>query len=277
MASSHATPLIALLTDFGTADGYVGVMKAVILGIVPDVPLVDLSHEIPPQDVRQAAWILHTLWPYLPQWAICLAVVDPGVGTARRPIAFTVRGLTFVGPDNGLFSYVLAAREPEQIVTLTNPAYHLPHPSATFHGRDLFAPVAAYLARGVPLSELGPQMPGASLVRFDLPQPADHPHGLLGHVVHVDRFGNLITDFGPGLAAQILGDAHVRLRIGPTQVTDRATTFAAGPAEEPFMLIDSSGHLAIAVRNGSAAGCLGAVLGTEVLALGVSHPKGPEP
>jgi S-adenosylmethionine hydrolase len=260
--------MIALLTDFGTADGYVGVMKAVMLGIAPGVPLVDLSHEIPPQDVRGGAWVLHTLWRYLPQGTVCLAVVDPGVGTERRPVAFASEGRVFIGPDNGLFSYVLDAAPVESAVVLANEAYQLPVRSATFHGRDIFAPAAGHLAAGVALTELGPALEPASLSTFSPSHPAEHPRGLIGHVVHVDRFGNLITDFGPALARTILDDPRVSLRLGPAEIAARAATFATAPANVPFALIDSSGHLAIAVRDGSAAARLGAGTGSEVLAVG---------
>lgn len=268
-----AVPMIALLTDFGTADGYVGVMKAVMLGIAPGVPLVDLSHEVPPQDVRGGAWVLHTLWRYLPEGTICLAVVDPGVGTERRPIAFRSGGRMFVGPDNGLFSYVLDAAPAEAAVVLANPVYQLPTPSATFHGRDIFAPAAGHLAAGVPLAELGPALEPDALTRFSPSHPTEHPQGLLGHVVHVDRFGNLITDFGPAVARAVLDDPRVSLRLGPAEIGARAATFATAPANIPFALLDSSGHVAIAVRDGSAAARLGAGTGTEVLAVGARLPQ----
>jgi S-adenosyl-L-methionine hydrolase (adenosine-forming) len=268
MTSARSVPMVGLLTDFGTADGYVGVVKAVILGIAPGVPLVDLSHEIPPQDVRGGAWVLHTLWRYLPEGTICLAVVDPGVGTERRPVAFVSEGRVFIGPDNGLFSYVLDAAPVESAVELANPAYRLPMQSTTFHGRDIFAPAVGHLAAGVALAELGPKTEPASLERFRPPHPEEHPQGLLGHVVHVDRFGNLITDFGPELAHAVLDDPRVSLRVGPAEIGARASTFATAPANMPFALVDSSGHLAIAVREGSAAARLGAGTGTEVLAVG---------
>jgi S-adenosylmethionine hydrolase len=273
MATQGTAPMVALLTDFGTADGYVGVMKAVVLGIAATVPLVDLSHEIAAQDVQGGAWVLHTLWRYLPARAVCLAVVDPGVGTERRPIAVQVAGHVFVGPDNGLFSYILDADPVELAVTLENPRYQLPTPSATFHGRDIFAPAAGHLAAGVALTELGPQVDPDTLSRFDLPRPAQEARGLLGHVVHVDRFGNLITSFGPDLVRAVVGDPHVTLRVGAAEIGARASTFAKAPASVPFALVDSSGHVAIAVREGSAAARLGAGTGTEVLAVGAKYPE----
>lgn len=273
MDGPRAAPLIALLTDFGMADGYVGVMKAVILGIAPRMPLVDLSHEVPPQDIRTGAWLLYTSWRYLPPGSVCLAVVDPGVGTARRPVAFMTDDRLFVGPDNGLFGYVLAACSASHATLLDDPRYQSPSPAATFHGRDIFAPAAAHLAAGISLEALGTPLDPQALLTLALPTPERHAAGTLGHVLHVDRFGNLITDFGPTLAATILDDPQMRLRVGVAEITARATTFAAGPAEAPFALIDSSGHLAIAVRDGSAAERLGVSRGAAVLALGI-EPDG---
>src|SRR5690349_16009936 len=147
-----ATPAVVLLTDFGLADGYVGIMKGVLLGIAPRAPLVDLSHDVPPQDIATGAWILHTAWRYFPPGSIFLCVVDPGVGSARRPVALRANARLFVGPDNGLFTYVLASEPPDASVILDNPRYRLPAPSATFHGRDIFAPAAGHLAAGMPLA-----------------------------------------------------------------------------------------------------------------------------
>lgn len=268
------SPIIALLTDFGTRDGYVGVMKGVILGIAPECRLVDLTHDIAPQDVRSGAWVLSTSWRYFPEGSVFLCVVDPGVGSERRPIALHVSGRTFVGPDNGLFSYVLAADEPKRAVVLDKPLYHLPLPSATFHGRDIFSPCAAHLARGILLEAVGSVIPAASLVTFPLPHPEWADDDLLvGHVVHTDRFGNLITDFDTGLTGAILTAPTIELRIAGFAVAARAATFAAGPDGQPFALRDSSGHLALAVRNGSAAAVIGAGEGDEIRVTGL-HRQG---
>lgn len=269
MDTARAAPLIALLTDFGVADGYVGVMKAVMLGIAPGVPLVDLSHDVPPQDIHVGAWLLHTSWRFLPPGSVCVAVVDPGVGTERRPVAFDAGGRLFVGPDNGLFSYVLDASPAIVATLLDDPHYQLPTPAATFHGRDIFAPAAAHLAMGVAVSALGSPLDPQTLITVPLSTPEPQSAGVVGHVLHIDRFGNLITDFGPTLAPLILAHPRLRLRVGPEEITTRAATFADGPVDAPFALIDSSGHLAIAVRDGSAAARLGVARGAEVLALGV--------
>lgn len=268
--------LVALLTDFGTRDGYVGVMKGVMLGIAPDARLVDLTHEIAPQDVRTAAWVLHTSWRSFPEGSVFLCVVDPGVGTSRRPVALRAGGRLFVGPDNGLFSYVLTGAPAERAVVLDKPLYHLPTPSATFHGRDIFAPCAAHLARGILLDAVGTPVPPESLVRLPLPQPEWRDGTLIGHVLHTDTFGNLITDLDPLRANTILAAPDVRLCVAGETITERCHTFGEGPEGQPFALRDSSGHLAIAVRNGSAAARLGAGVGDEVIVLGLEPDTNPD-
>ena len=262
-------PLVALLTDFGTADGYVGVMKGVMLGIAPRLALVDITHEIAPQDVRSAAWVLHTSWRFFPEHSVFLCVVDPGVGSARRAVAVRVAKRIFVGPDNGLFSYVLSAEPAEMAVTLDNPRFHLPAPSSTFHGRDIFAPCAAHLARGKALDEVGSPVLPESLVTFALPQPERRGDILVAHVAHIDHYGNVITDIGPELAASVLAAPNASLEVNGHSVAARGRAFADGPEGEPFFLQDSSGHLALAIRNGSAAATLGVSGDAEVSVTGV--------
>ena len=262
MTSIQRRPVIALLTDFGQADGYVGVMKGVMLGIAPDATLVDLSHEVPPQDVATGAWLLHTAWRSFPAGTVFLCVVDPGVGSDRRPIALHMADRYFVGPDNGLFSYILPSAE--VAVVLDDPRYHLPQTSATFHGRDIFAPCAAWLARMTPLTALGSSLPVADLVTLDLPEPFWQDGELIGRILHIDHYGNLITSFGPDMAVHILASKAATLHVGARRITARASHFAAGPEGAPFLLRDSSGHLAIAVRNGNAAVSLNARQGQEV-------------
>lgn len=252
-----AIPLVALLSDFGLRDGYPGVMKGVILGIAPGTPLVDLTHEIPPQDVRAAAWVLHTSWRSFPEDSVFLCVVDPGVGSARHPIALQTGGRYFVGPDNGLFSYPLAEETDARAVILDNPRYFPATPlSMTFHGRDIFAPAAGRLAAGVSFEELGQALAVDALARFPLPQPEWRQNELLAHVVHIDHFGNILTDVkGPWAQAVFTAPAPT-LTIAGRRITARARTFAEGPADALFLYSDSSGHLAIARRNGSAAAAL---------------------
>lgn len=267
--------LITLTTDFGLRDGYVGVMKGIIAGIVPQATVIDLTHDLAPQDLRSAAYLLWTALPYFSPDAVHLAVVDPGVGTARRALAARTPWGFLVGPDNGLFSYIWAAAPPELIVELANPAYRLSAVSSTFHGRDLFAPAAAHLACGVPLTAFGP--PVSDPVRWPLPRLEGVAGGLRGEVLYVDRFGNCITSIGR------LTWAGEGLRLTPafgqgpacTFRADRAMVQAAGrywplrrtygdvASGEPLALIGSAGLLELAVAQGSAA-ALGVTLGTGV-------------
>ena len=288
--------IITLTTDFGLADGYVGTMKGVILGIAPTATIVDISHNIPPQNVREAAYTLYAAYPYFPQGAIHVVVVDPGVGSERRGIALRTPQATFVAPDNGVLSYVVAGERVEQIVHLTNPGYHLSPVSRTFHGRDIFAPAAAHLARGVPLAELGD--PLTDIVTFPLPRPQVRPDGtIVGQVIHVDRFGNLITSItatdlashsGPKIALRGLpnprfgpgsgdpGRAKVDLTDPPLlgasvieikgqSIRGIASNYAEVATGKLLALVGSSDRLEIAVSGGSASQTLEAKVGDEVL------------
>jgi hypothetical protein len=256
--------IITLTTDFGLADGYVGTMKGVILGIDPTASVVDISHDITPHDVREAAYTLYAAYPYFPQGTIHVVVVDPGVGSQRRAIALRTPQATFVAPDNGVLSYVVAGERVEEIVHLTNPGYHLSPVSRTFHGRDIFAPAAAHLARGVPLAELG--QPLAKIFTFPLPRPQARPDGtIVGQVIHVDRFGNLITS----IKATDLAD-RPRLREGIIEIKGRsirriANSYAEVTLGRLLAIVGSSDHLEIAVSGGSASQTLEAKAGDEVL------------
>jgi len=258
-----AMRLITLTTDFGLEDAYVGVMKGVILGINPAATIVDLCHAISPQDVRAAAFLLHTAWPYFPPGTIHVVVVDPGVGSQRRAIAVDVGAATFVAPDNGVLSYVLAAAAAKNppAVHLTNQRYWLARVSATFHGRDIFAPVAAHLSLGVPLADLGEPLSLGELVTFPLPRPERQGDTWVGHVVHVDHFGNLVTD----LEAEAIGDAQaVVIEVGGQRMVGLRRTYAEGRPGEPMALIGSSGRLEIAVPGGQAARWLKVQIGDQV-------------
>jgi S-adenosylmethionine hydrolase len=253
--------LITLTTDFGLADSYVGVMKGVILGIDPMATIVDISHDIAPQDVREAAYVIYTAYPYFPSNTIHVVVVDPGVGSQRRAIALRAGRACFVAPDNGVLSYVLAREGMKEAVNLTSSRYHRPTISHTFHGRDIFAPVAAHLARGVPLTELGE--PLTEMTTFPLPQPQVFPDGkVVGHVLHIDRFGNLILDVREGVCA--LGEGLV-LEAAGHRIQGLGRTFADAPAGELVAYIGSSGHLEIALREGNAAQLLDMKRGDKVL------------
>ena len=190
--------VITLLTDFGTQDTFVGVMKGVIRSIAPDVTTIDLTHYVPPQDIRAGAFALKTAYAYFPPGTIHLAVVDPGVGGGRRPVAARIGDYVFVCPDNGLLSHVLARETPHQAVALNNTRYQLPQVSRTFHGRDIFAPAAACLASGVSLESLG--TPVARLATFPLSSPHVEVEHITSHVVYIDVFGNVFLDMTEDMA-----------------------------------------------------------------------------
>ena len=250
--------IITLTTDFGLADGYVGIMKGVILGIARDVDLVDLSHNIPPQDVREAIYLLDGAAPYFPDGAIHLAVIDPGVGSERRALVVRTARACYVGPDNGLFSRPLA--EPgAQAWELDRPEFWLPQVSRTFHGRDIFSPAAAHLANGVLPGEMG--RPVVDPVRLAIARPTRAPDGAIhGRVLHVDRFGNLITDVP---AAWVAGEGG-KCRIAGEVLLGISGTYAVAHPGALLVLIGSGGTLEIAERNGNAARRLGVKAGEPV-------------
>lgn len=253
---------IFFLSDFGLADTYVGTVKGVILRIAPGVQLVDLTHEVPPQDVRTGAFALMTVAPYLPEDAVVLAVVDPGVGTDRRAIAVQSSGRTFVGPDNGLLSWAIGHEY--TAVALDKPEFWLSNISATFHGRDIFGPVAAHLARGRTLEEVG--SPTDPVVRLLMPQPevTRSPDGRVrivsGVVVHVDRYGNLITNIaGADLPA------NPWVHIEETRILGIAPNYQSGADGSLIALVGSAGLLEVAVPNGNAARKLDLQVGARVV------------
>jgi S-adenosyl-L-methionine hydrolase (adenosine-forming) len=256
--------ILTLLTDFGISDPFVGVMKGVILEIAPQTKLVDLTHQVRPQNVRQAAHLLTNSIPYFPPGTVHVAVVDPGVGTQRRAIAARIGENYFVAPDNGLLSPVLhtarANKTLVKIIALDQPQYWLSNPSQSFHGRDIFAPVGAHLVNGLPMKKLGSVIDDPILLEPLQPQRTDQ--GWLAEVVHVDAFGNLITNLQA--SAVLDEDAEVQIKIMGETIKGLTRAFAE---EEPGTLIatfDSDGALAISVVNGSAQERLGADIGTPV-------------
>jgi S-adenosylmethionine hydrolase len=260
-------PLIALTTDFGQADSYVGTMKGVILGICPQAALVDVSHEICPQAVRQAAYVLHTAAPYFPQGTVHLVVVDPGVGSARRPIAVQTGRAIYVAPDNGVLSLALTQDPPRLAVHLTAEGYRLPQVSTTFHGRDVFAPAAAHLACGVDPRQMGGAVPLPDLVSLPALQPEPLPDGSWqGEILHVDHFGNLVTNFQLPMTNGQYPIANLQLfvLVGQKRISSLSQTFADVAPGELVAYVGSSGYLEIAVREGNAAAQLGVDVGDAV-------------
>lgn len=255
--------IIALLTDFGLRDHYVGAMKGAILSIAPQATLVDLVHELPAHDVATGAFALMAAYRAFPRGTVFVAVVDPGVGSDRRGLAMEAGGWRFVAPDNGLLDLVQAEHDDCRLHALTNAALFRAPVSPTFHARDVFGPVAAHLAGGLPLEEVGP--PVSDPVR--LPQPAVTQVGRdewQASVVHVDRFGNLTTNMREQQLERIAGDdRHVVVQIEGA-VLPLARTYADVPPGEPCALVGSSGLLEIAVNQGDAARLLGAARGAPV-------------
>ena len=262
--------ILTLTSDFGLEDAYVGAMKGVILSAAPDVRLIDITHAVGPQDVMEAAWVLRQTVPLFPAGTVHLAVVDPGVGTRRRPIACTIAGHTFVGPDNGLFSLLLGADalgpdEPGTVVSLDRPeAWRVAEPSRTFHGRDIFAPVAARIASGCSLEEVGTPVAADSLVRLQWVRPLADDQGVRGWVMHIDRFGNAITNIPASLVEHHRGDRAVRCYAGSTILDDIGETYASVASGEPLVVVGSSGQLEVSVNAGNAAELLSLIKGSAV-------------
>ncbi|MCP4139394.1 MAG: SAM-dependent chlorinase/fluorinase [Chloroflexi bacterium] len=253
--------VLTLLTDFGTQDGFVGVMKGVIWDICPDVKIADISHQIKPQNVMQGALALSRVAPYFGNGTVHVAVVDPGVGTLRRAIAAEIGNQLYVAPDNGLLTLLIEDAEekdiPIKIVELQNAAYWLHDITSTFHGRDIFAPVGAHLAAGIYLKELG--RPINDPVRLIFPQPTKTATGWNAEITLIDHFGNLRTN----LPAENL-KGNVRVRVLGHEINKLTKSYGRSAAGDLIALADSGGFLEIAVANGSAEKELGAQAGDLV-------------
>jgi S-adenosylmethionine hydrolase len=251
---------ITLLTDFGSRDAFVGIMKGVMLSINPSVTLVDLAHEVPPQDILAGALILRSAVAFFPPGTIHVAVIDPGVGSNRRALLVETPRAFFIGPDNGLLSLAVPADAVTRLIHLTNDEYFLALRSQTFHGRDVFAPVAAHLSCNVPPERFGNAI--SNMERLTLPSVEYRASGLIGGVLYIDHFGNAITN---------ITEADVRLfptdtllvSIGGMQIRGIQSSYAAVEAGAPVAIINSWGLMEIAVRNGSA---------TQQLAIHLGHP-----
>ena len=246
------TRIVTLTTDFGLKDPYVAEMKAAILGICPKAVIVDVTHEIAKFNIRMGAYVLASAAPHFPYGSVHVAVVDPGVGTQRRSIAIQTKQSFFVGPDNGLL--VLAAEKQgiENIHELTNPRFMLPKVSSTFHGRDIFAPAAAHLLNGVKTAEFGPEIREAAEAEF---AKVTRKNGVLvGEVLHVDGFGNIITNINQREAAQnrVKGEVNVTLAGNKTKLKF-CKAYGETKPQEPLTLIGSHGFLEISVNQGNAA------------------------
>jgi S-adenosylmethionine hydrolase len=255
-------PIITLLTDFGYHDYFVGAMKGVILSINPGVTVVDISHEIPPQDIEAAAFNLLCCYKSFPQGTVHVAVIDPGVGSDRKPIVIECAGQFFVGPDNGIFSWICERENAWRAIQLTNEEFFGPSVSRTFHGRDIFAPVAAALSKGALLREFGE--PLTDIVRMDSIEPTVNRDSIEGRVIHIDRFGNCVTNLTPKNCP-----SPSKLIINGVVITSFRRFFAEGDGGEGelFGVIGSAGFLEIAAQNDSAAKMLKTKRSQRVVAI----------
>lgn len=255
--------LITLTTDFGLQDPYVGVMKGVIASIAPQANVIDLSHGVPPQDILAGAMMLEESCAYFPPGTIHVAVVDPGVGSQRAAVAIETHRSLYIGPDNGLFDLVLNKEGLRRAVKLENPALRLPAVSATFHGRDIFAPAAAHLAKGLSLESFGE--PAGPLTPLHLPQPEADGEALSIHVLRADRFGNLVTDLTPQRHAKWNPDQlPLSVILGNARFVGISHTFSDVEHGTPVAYFGSANRLEIAIREGNAEQYFQASRGTMI-------------
>jgi S-adenosylmethionine hydrolase len=262
--------VITLATDFGADSPYVAAMKGVILAINPRARIIDLSHQIPPQDVQYASFFLRACSPYFSPEAIHVVVVDPGVGTNRALLYVEIDGHRILAPDNGCWTGLIQRSKPVTVLRLTESRFWRQPVSSTFHGRDILAPVAAHLSLGENPSNLG--VPFEKWVRFDFKSPTTKDDLLTGEVIFIDHFGNLITNI-PGPDFDRISKQPVRITVGDQLVTRQVQAYAEADAGTPVALISSMDILEVAVTNGNAAKKLGAGVGTAVSVQVISHSR----
>ena len=257
--------IITLLTDFGLRDHFVAAMKGVLLGLNPDLQLVDISHLVPPQDIHSGAFLLGQAYSCFPAGTIHLAVVDPGVGTSRKVLAATAGGSYFVAPDNGVLSYVQSENEDFLAYEVTADHYFRKPVSRTFHGRDIFAPIAAWISRDIPLRQLGNELESPVLMK--IPVPARVKEGLIqAAILAVDHFGNLVTNLTPGHLPEFDSAKPLPFKIlaGKKEITSFYDAYGQGQQGEIFLIEGSTGCLEISMRGGSAAATLGLKSGNPI-------------
>ncbi|MFZ2089511.1 MAG: SAM-dependent chlorinase/fluorinase [Desulfobaccales bacterium] len=247
----HPRAIITLLSDFGNLDPYAATMKGVILSLNPEVTLVDLTHDVPPQDIVTGAFLLAETAPYFPPGTIHLAVVDPGVGTNRRAMAARAREQFWVGPDNGLFHLVFQEAEDLDLVSLEDSRFFRESLSHTFHGRDIFAPVAAHLSLGTPLHTFGP--PLADPATLPWPEPSFAPEAVRGEIIYIDGFGNLVSNIRIVELMTWLGEKQPVVILSSLTLRGLARTYGDAGAGEFLALVGSHGYLEIACAQGNAA------------------------
>jgi hypothetical protein len=258
-------PLIALLTDFGARDFFVGSLKGVILSINPEASLIDLTHDLPDFNLQAAAFVLWACYQFFPTGTIFLAVVDPGVGSQRGILLARTKRHFFLAPDNGVLSLVLD-KEKAELYEITGKGYFITDRKTSFEARDKMAPVASWLSLGIPLSELA--RPVSSYEKFDCPQPAVRKKEIQGFILYQDKFGNLITNINQSLIIKFLNSSpgsNLVLWAGKKKISEMASTYALASADKPFFMIDSLGLLEIAIYKKSAAEVLGLGPGDSVV------------
>jgi S-adenosylmethionine hydrolase len=243
-------PIIALLTDFGTKDHYVASMKGVILNINPQCLLIDITHQVNPHDIQEGAFILANTYSYFPKGTIYLSVVDPGVGGIRKPILFVTQNYFFVGPDNGLFTLVAQREKAKQVVVLTQKKYFLPKVSMTFHGRDLFAPVAAHLSLGIKPEAFGYKIDSLEELGFETPIVKERK--LLGKILHIDTFGNLVSNIDEEKLFKFIKGRPFVIRAGRKAIHGLKKGYWEGKRGELIALLGSGGFLEISIKEGNA-------------------------
>ncbi len=262
---SVTIPLITLLTDFGDRDYFVASMKGVILNINPQAQIVDLSHHVTPHDVADAAYLLQSCYRYFPDGTIHVAVVDPGVGSTRRPLLVSSSRYFFLGPDNGLLTYVCQEETGVEVRHIENRQYRLDSEGATFDGRDLFAPAAAWLTKGQPIGSFGRLVPNYE--RLPISEPSWDKHVMAGEIVYIDRFGNLISNLTQFHIREVRGvtkRSEPYIRIGGLTIDGLARSYAEGSADTPQALINSNGNLEVFLKEGRAADRLNAARGARI-------------
>lgn len=247
--------IITLTTDFGIQDAYAGAMKGVILSINPSAAIIDITHRVDPQDLEQAAYIIKSFYHYFPEGSIHVVVVDPGVGSDREIILLKTKGHTFIAPNNGVLTLIMDAEKTDSLFRADNPDYFLKPVSRTFHGRDIFAPVAAYISKGVAPDLIGTAFDNRSLVRLNMKAACiSHTGELVGHVVSIDRFGNLITNISSDVLKNFCakGTKAPVIMIGGARINGLSITYESVDAQTPLAITGSSGYLEISVNRGSA-------------------------
>jgi S-adenosyl-L-methionine hydrolase (adenosine-forming) len=261
--------IITLTTDYGTRDGFAASVKGVILKINPLAQLIDISNEIPPQDIWEAAFTLQNAYRYFPNGTVHLALVDPGVGSGRRPIIVVTESYYFIGPDNGLFSPIYQEAERIRVHHITASHYYLQNPGPTFHGRDIFAPVTGWLAKGIPSGNFGDEI--SDYVKLNIPSPKATANGIDGHVVHIDRFGNIITNITYNNIRSFLPEGAdagtVSVSVAGKEIKGLKKFYAEAAAGEPGAIINSSGALEIFMFKQNARAALSVKRGEVVRVL----------